>query len=350
MGTTYERTYYFDYLRIAATIAVIFLHVAAGGINSCSIGSFNWNVLNIYDSFTRWSVPIFVMISGSLFLNKEFTIKEMFFKYGLRIITAFCFWSIVYVGYFIVTSDKKSTLTQLLARFITGEYHMWFCFLIVGLYITVPLIKKITEDSSLLKYFLILSFLFSIMVPFMLEIIKPISADIYNACKTAVGHANISFVCGYILYFVLGYYIYITDFNKYIRWIIYFLGVLGFIATAYYTYRDSVSTGNLVLYYNNLSINVFLEAVAVFTFAKYNINVAFKRESVNKLVRLISKYSFGVYLIHIIILDILRKDGFWSLTLNPVISVPIVSLSILMISLIISAVINNIPIIKKYIV
>lgn len=45
---------YLDNLRILATFAVIFLHVAAVIVISSPIGSQNWWIANIYDSMVRW--------------------------------------------------------------------------------------------------------------------------------------------------------------------------------------------------------------------------------------------------------------------------------------------------------
>ena len=62
---------YFDWLRIFATIAVIILHICVQNWTKVELTSFEWNVFNWFDSATRWSVPIFVMISGALFLDSE---------------------------------------------------------------------------------------------------------------------------------------------------------------------------------------------------------------------------------------------------------------------------------------
>lgn len=97
----------------------------------------------------------------------------------------------------------------------------------------------------------------------------------------------------------------------------------------------------------NMSINVSLEAIAVFIFFKYNFN---KQSRFQNLVIKLSKYSFGVYLVHVMIMDKLYNCGFTTLSFNPLISVPILTLIVYIISYIISAIINNIPVLKKYIV
>ncbi len=45
-----ERVVYFDYLRVFAMLAVIVLHISTQGWETADVNSFQWNVLNVYDS------------------------------------------------------------------------------------------------------------------------------------------------------------------------------------------------------------------------------------------------------------------------------------------------------------
>ena len=71
-----ERVLYLDAIRGAATIAVIILHIATQNfyINPHEPA---WNIFNLIDSGVRWGVPVFVMISGALFLEKDISIKDI---------------------------------------------------------------------------------------------------------------------------------------------------------------------------------------------------------------------------------------------------------------------------------
>lgn len=114
---------YLDILRIISTIAVIIIHISAQNWYNTSVSSFEWNVFNIFDSMFRWPVPIFVMISGTLFLdtNKIIDIKKLYQKNILRIITAFLFWSAVYSIDKVKYGINHNTLIMM---FIKGPYHM----------------------------------------------------------------------------------------------------------------------------------------------------------------------------------------------------------------------------------
>jgi len=74
------------------------LHTAASNLYTTPVTSFEWQVLNLYDSLVRFCVPVFVMISGAFLLNSEkhLTISVIFRKYISRIVLAFVFWSAMY--------------------------------------------------------------------------------------------------------------------------------------------------------------------------------------------------------------------------------------------------------------
>ena len=341
--TTQKRIIYLDVLKLLATFAVIILHVAAIHWNTESPDSFNWNVFNFYDSIVRWAVPIFVMISGALFLDnsKELDIKKLYKKNILRIITAFIFWSAFYAAIICIFGDSsKLNIKSFLGRFIVGHYHLWFLYMIVGLYIMTPVLRKITKDIKTTEYFLIISIIFSFVIPTLSKV--PSISNI----NEVLGHINLNF--GYTTYFILGYYLSIKDFSPRIKKIIYLLSILGFLVTIF----GSAIISNYIMkpygLYNGLDLNVFFEAIGVFVFVKnIKFNISNKQNNIlNKLV----KYSFGVYLIHAGIIEFIKKIGFTTLIFNPIISVPIISILIFIISLIISAIINHMPILKKYIV
>jgi len=68
-GLIHKKNYmvWIDLLRIVATFATIVIHVSEENYQNTISNPKWWNVFNIYDSIVRFSVPIFVMISGTLF-------------------------------------------------------------------------------------------------------------------------------------------------------------------------------------------------------------------------------------------------------------------------------------------
>ena len=71
-----QRQYHLDYLRVFASISIILLHVVAQDWYSFEVTSTAWNFYNMCNGATRWGVPVFVMISGALFLPREILMKQ----------------------------------------------------------------------------------------------------------------------------------------------------------------------------------------------------------------------------------------------------------------------------------
>ena len=59
-----ERLYWIDQLRVLACFAVVLLHVSGVAVVEAKFASIDWHIGNLLDSATRWSVPVFVLISG----------------------------------------------------------------------------------------------------------------------------------------------------------------------------------------------------------------------------------------------------------------------------------------------
>ncbi|MBR2877391.1 MAG: acyltransferase family protein [Clostridia bacterium] len=352
-----ERIVYFDYLRVFAMLAVMVLHVATQGWETADVNSFQWNVLNIYDSLVRWGVPVFVMISGALFLSKEVDVKKLYTKNIARLAVAFVVWSVFYAVYLpvsklVLTGENTFSIKTMVSEVITGAYHMWFIPMIIGLYICVPLIKQFVLNEKLMKYYLKLSFIFAFLVPQLINILSdftPLSTfGIIDSVEKLLSDMHLDILFGYVFYFVLGYFLSKTEFSKDKRIKIYIGGLCGFLLTVLLTALASVKAGSAVeTYYLNFNVNVFLEAVAVFVLFK---QMKLKNNKLNKAVTAFSQYSFGAYLVHIFVISALIVVGINTSICNAVLSVPIVSLIVIIASFIISFVLNKIPFINKWLV
>ena len=342
-----NRTVYFDYLRVFATFAVIILHISASNWHTTDVNGFEWQVFNFFDSITRWCVPIFIMISGSLFLNRNIPLKTMYSKYLLRMASAFVGWSAVYAAF------MEGSLTDKLIAFLQGHYHMWFILMIAGIYICIPFIKPIVETDLRIKYFLALSLIFAFVFPELFMLAKDFGNDLIiqgsKAIKTDVKNMNMHIVLGYVSYFVLGYYFDKIKLGKNQRIIIYVLGLAGFIFTVVVDLAVALKTQTACgRYYGNFNVNILLETLAVFTFFKYG---KYESDKLNAIVLKMSKYSFGAYLVHALIIEQLNiRLGLNTLSFNPVLAVPSIGVIVFAVSFTISALLNRIPVVKKYLV
>ncbi len=337
-----KRVYYYDRLRVLSAVAVVLIHICGAELFRHGLGTYAWQMCNILDSFARFAVPVFIMISGALFLNptKKVDIKSLYGKTLLRIVISFLFWSIVYA-----VINYNGNITDFVKNILLGHYHMYFLFIIAALYAAVPVYRKICEDERLMRYFLILCLVFTFLIPAAAKLPHmSIASDMLDKAK-------FNLVTGYSAYFVGGYYLSRMELSKKKRLIIYSLGILAFFTTALFTRNASLQAGVVCEeYYSYFSGNVLVQSVAVFIFGKYHLNSEPKGKASKRLLEMLSKLTFGVYLSHVLILDALRSYQ----PLKGLSSIPAYLLSELLLTLlasgIISYILNKIPIVKKYIV
>ncbi len=343
-----ERIGYFDLLKVVAAYAVVILHVSAQNWYKADINSAEWKVFNVYDSMVRWSVPVFVMISGALFLNGKQSVGRIFRKNIFRMVTAFCFWSFLYTVVDYLQGVKGGNVVL---QFLRGHYHMWFLFMIVGLYLIVPCLRKVVESDFLVKYFLALALAFTFLLPQCLSLIPFVSENAGSTASAIWRDANFHFTLGYAAYFVLGYYLDKCSIGRKAEGAVYLLGLAGFAITAA---CSQMLAGHLqeasTLFYGYFTVNVLLESVAVFVFFKKHCRIS-GSPGRKVVIQKLAKYSFGVYLAHVLVLEQMsRKMGWDTLSFHPVISVPLNGLVVFGASFCISAILNHLPIFHKYIV
>lgn len=340
-----QRIGYLDWLRIFSIFSVVILHVSAQNWYTTDVNGFVWQTFNFYDSIVRWAVPVFVMISGCLFLNRDVPIEKIYGKYISRLVVAFLVWSIFYACF-----SSRNTLT-FVTQVLRGKYHMWFIPMIIGLYMALPVIKQIIQKQNVMKYFLCLSFVFVFLLPWITRIIHDFGGRdaiiILNAFNKSVQSMKLQIVFGFTGYFILGYYLNSVEISRRNRIIIYILGFIGFALTVFLQSTVALKIQNRHShYYDVFSVNVLLSCIALFVWFKYT--EFFKKPF--SLIEKLSCYSFGVYLVHVFVLEQLKIHGFNTLLLNPVISVPLLGICVYLLSVIISAVLHQIPIVKKYLV
>ena len=345
-----NRIVYLDLLRIAATFIVMMLHISSNQFDTLNPASLQWKVQNIYDGLSRWGVGIFVMISGALFLKTDIPLNILYRKYVLRILIAMVFWTVVYS--LIYVAATHNSLLDCLTRFDEVCYHLWFLLMITGLYIIVPFLKIITENEKLTRYFLIVGLLFAFIIPETIGVLKIISPSYGASAQKIMNQAHFHFVLGFPTYFILGHYLSSHSIPCKTRRLICFLGVLGFAVTALGNMPLALHRNKSVeVFFGNNTVNVLLEGVSVFVFFKHHFGEGSYQRTTVSVISALSKYSFGAYLVHVAIISFLEEVlKLNAASFNPIIAIPVTTLLVFIASFAVSAVLNQIPIVKKYVV
>jgi len=281
------------------------------------------------------------MISGALILSKTYVnLWEYIKKRVLRIFFPFLFWSMFYIA------------IRIFAKFHCGEYmsflevlkliydkllksgaslHLWYIYMIIGLYLIFPIIGKWLNNSSKreIEYFIGI-WLITLLLP--IPFIQDFTPNI-----------ELSYFSGYIGFPILGYYLNKFNFEFTQKKLIYTLLILiGFFITSFGAFFDSEHRGyfELITFYNYRSPNVALLSIGVFLLFKDFVRFS---DKIFSIILFLSKYSYGTYLIHIFVLVILARACFTYSFIHPIIGVPITSLLCFIISTSIIWGVNKLP-------
>lgn len=150
-ATTPKRIHYLDMLRTISIFSVIVIHVTATGLYG-ETGSTGWKTLVVYSTITRFSVPVFFMISGALFLSapKSLSIKQLYFRNIAKIIVLLLFWEIIYQFYHTDFVLNSANLKTAFSNILNGntQMHFWFLYVIVGIYFLLPIIKIFVSNAD----------------------------------------------------------------------------------------------------------------------------------------------------------------------------------------------------------
>lgn len=344
---THERIIWPDMIRITSVFAMIMLHVAAKGYDNVFLpNTLSFQTCNFYNGLVRFCVPEFIMLSGVFFLDphKDIGIKKLYCSKILRIIIAYLFWSIFYS---LLDCIPNITIGSVLkGMFINIHYHLWFCYLICGLYIVTPLLRQVATDEQMIIYFIILAMLF-VYIPNLGFVFRPLKKSL----GIVLSRFSLTLVGSYASYFLLGYWLSFRNLSKQIRIIIYSFAILSIVFTVLFNGLLCVHRNRLEGFlYDNLMPNILLIATAVFVFIKQNFGQASFSPKINTVINKVAKLSFGIYLIHAFILDNLPVWGVPYFFIHPVFSVPIIVCLVFIVSFLLVCLLDKIPYINRYII
>lgn len=334
-----------DILRLLALLAVISVHCSGMGTDVVPMSDSGKRILTFFDSIVTWQVPIYVMISGRFFLDpqRQVTLKKLCKAMG-RIVTAFVVWNVVYQGYYLLTGVYSGLNWKgMLFQAILGPYHFWFLFMIVGLYAITPFLRKIAAEKRLMEYFIILFVLFETLQSYgtSLPVIGGLLSEV-------LGSMGFHFALGFSGYFVLGYYLYRYGVPKKLEFPLYAAAGILLIGVALLTVRRAAVEGiNGEWYTGYRKPNTIIVASALFTFFTTRVSKHSFSERTSKFIARLSEFSFGVYLIHALILDLMGDIGLSPLMITPVLMQPVLVLATFVLCCAIVAAIRKIPVVGK---
>lgn len=343
-----ERIYFLDYLRALACFMVMLVHASecyysdGVGISIANAATGVW--VSIYDGISRCAVPLFVMISAFLLVPVAGSVATFFRKRLVRVVVPFALWSVLYATLpflwgEINAQEVGSRLLHLVYNFNFASGHLWFVYMLIGLYLLMPIISAWLEKCSVRqeRWFIGVWFLSTFFGYLNFWI-----GEVYGQCFWNEFHL-LYYFSGFIGYLVVAHYIryrlkWSTSKRLMIGGAMYIIGATIACAGFNIMIPSAADFYEIEIAWRFCSPNVAFESVGLFLFVEALCS-GMKKE--NNLVKQISVNSYGMYLMHMFVLGFVYlavKDY-----LNGSAAIPVIALATYILSFVITRVLSYLP-------
>ncbi len=336
-----------DLIRVVAIFLVVMVHVSGQLTNAWGeIPESHWFIANIYGGIARICVPLFFMISGYLLLPRSESLGTFYKKRIPKVLIPFLVWSLIYVGWF-CGNHPGSCNPQVIQDmfFVQGAYyHLWFLYALIGIYLILPLLRLMIgpqTDVKILWYFLCLWLIFQS------------GLDIASKFWNFNTRLHPPLTAGYVGFFILGYLLGQWKLSRTMVMLTAAAWILATLTTILGTYFLTKASGKFDgFFYVFTTPNVIIASAAAFLLLRWiSETQVFATQKTHNFIRWLAIGSFGVYLIHVLVIEILQGwipgihlDSFMG---HPLWSIPLVVTIVYAISFVIVRLLQSIPILNR---
>ena len=328
-----NRIVWLDVIRCVAMIMVIGVHCIDPFYISPTMRAIpeytHWAA--IYGSLLRPSVPLFVMMTGLLLLPvKKQPLGKFYKKRIYRVLFPFLIWSVLYsmfpwvtgvlglpkeiIGdFFCYTQGQESQslidslkdVAMIPFNFSHKENHMWYIYLLIGLYLYMPFFSAWIENADRkTKRAFLLIWIISLFIPYLKEYVANClferSGYVFGT-DTWNEFGLFYYFAGFNGYLLLGHYV--KKGNDWSLMKTFILCILMFAVGYYITYTGFSTTASnpnateteMELFFTFCSSNVLLMTLATFLLLQ---KVVITNSTVIKVLANMTQCGFGIYMVH----------------------------------------------------
>lgn len=144
-----QREIWIDFLRVTACFLVMVVHstepyyLGGDGTLVACVNDVFW--VSLFEGLARCCVPLFVIASSYLQFPIHYPTGEFFRRRALRILIPMLFWTVVYA---LVWGEPAANFKGLLLNFNYAAGHLWFVYMLIGLYLVMPMLSPWAEKVS----------------------------------------------------------------------------------------------------------------------------------------------------------------------------------------------------------
>ena len=315
MEKTHHR--FLDYIRVIGTCFVVFMHSAANGLryNAATPGE-NWHLLNAATSLAFCAVPLFFMISGWLLFTSSNTpnVPYLFKKRLPRLLLPLMAYSFAAALWLNFSLSEGLNLPAALKLFAGGlntpvMVHFWFMYTLIAMYLASPILYGAVNslNKSGKNYLFWLLALTMGLCTLTAVLPQGIRAYLpFRFVSELLAFSN--YICALLLGWLLGQ----TE-RKIPNKVLIAVAVADWALITFMTYRLTVQNGTYTATWQAQSRGFeLILAACLFLLCKQNLNRPMGR--IDRWITPVASLTFPIYLIHNLLISVLGRLGFPSLS------------------------------------
>ena len=303
----------YDVIRIVAVLLVLLVHVSGYMVlyhpDTTSAEFFVGNLLN---GISRAGVPLFVMLTGALLLNEDrrFDTKKFYKTSFVWMVLLLVGWLVAYGAFYAIVLQKMnhvapswSVFWNYLLKLPTSYPHLWYMFMVVGLYLMIPVLRLFVKREN--KNYILGCVLVFVGVQLAVNTFNVLTRGWAFSFTTIVGKFHLEPATGFVGYALAGWYLSTFPPKKRGRLILYVLAIAS-VALSTYMVQTTLATNSAVRgsFYEPLTLTAFLYGAGVFVLIS---SLCGEKQTQSRVVATLSKCAFGAYIIHVFWMEMLTR-------------------------------------------
>lgn len=301
----------YDLIRIVALAMIVMVHVSAYMVIFFpDTAGKEWLVGNIFNGLARAGVPLFIMLSGALLLNEEKPFSpRLFYRKSLVRMALLAggwmlFYGVIYAVVFPAMEGKPLEMAAFwgfLLRFQGSEYpHLWYMLMVIGMYLMIPVLRLFVKKEN--KAYVIGMMWACVVVQFAARTADYFTLGSSISVSQFMGKFHLEPATGFLFYLLMGWYLGNFEMKAAHRRMLYGAGVAAVvISTAVVHHRIDAVPGIRDYMYSELSLPAMVYGVALFVLIQ---SLCRGKTTKSGLVRSLSDGCFGVYLVHVVVMEV----------------------------------------------
>ena len=326
---TDSRAVWLDLVRLVAFLLLLGCH-ATDPINAAATYGASTAVLlpeditwaALWGSFVRPCVPLFVMLTGTLLLPVQSGMRQFYARRIPRVVWPFPIWSVAYyltpwltgllgaessiVPYLFSWAESDSQALSdglaLVARIpLTFPYmvsHMWYIYLLIGLYLYLPVFSAwVAQASQREKQWVLAVWGVSLFVPYVTEFVTPYA---FGTCSWN-GFGTFYYFAGFNGYLLLGHYVaHHVRLSTPLTWLVCAVLMGIGLPVSYYGYQAMVALPHptpeqVELFWTYCTPNVAMMSLAWMLLLK---RTSVRSAALRNALKNLTLCGFGIYMMH----------------------------------------------------